>query len=101
MQKIYDTYYLDYQKWNLKIAKKIAKKELLSLTLNHWRVIFSIRRFYYEFHISPSLRMLIACMRKKYRKIEFSSHYLFILFPKGPLLQASKIAGIPKSSICL
>ncbi|CAL4043635.1 Sulfurtransferase TusE [Buchnera aphidicola (Anoecia corni)] len=94
-------YLLNYKKWNLNIANRIAKKEYLTLNKDHWKIIFFIRQFYCEFHLCPSLRIIIQNMKKNHSIKIFNSQYLFILFPKGPLKQATKIAGLPKPNICL
>jgi len=94
-------YLLNYKKWNLKIANRIAKQESLLLNKDHWKIIFFIRQFYCEYHIFPSLRIIIQNMKKICNRKLFNSQYLFSLFPKGPLKQASKIAGLPKPNICL
>ncbi|QCI19474.1 TusE/DsrC/DsvC family sulfur relay protein [Buchnera aphidicola] len=94
-------YLLNYKKWDFNIANRIAVKESLILNTDHWKIIFFIRQFYCEYHIFPSLRIIIHNMKKKYSKKKFNSQYLFLLFPKGPLKQASKIAGLPRPNICL
>ncbi|WP_343153456.1 TusE/DsrC/DsvC family sulfur relay protein [Buchnera aphidicola (Mindarus keteleerifoliae)] len=96
----YEGYLLNYKNWNKEIAINIATKESIKITKKHWEIIFFIRKFYLKYKITPSIRMLIKTINKK-KKINIDSQYLFILFPKGPAKQASKIAGIPKSNNCL
>ncbi|XBC38078.1 MAG: TusE/DsrC/DsvC family sulfur relay protein [Buchnera aphidicola (Floraphis choui)] len=85
--------------WNKKIALKIAKQESIDITEDHWKVIYSIRSFYFQFNLTPSMRMLIKLLEKRGLK-EITSCYLFKLFPMGPIKQASKIAGVPEPSNC-
>ncbi|WP_295164189.1 TusE/DsrC/DsvC family sulfur relay protein [uncultured Buchnera sp.] len=87
--------------WNINLAKEIAKKEKIILKDDHWKVIHFIRRFYFEFNITPSMRMLITSIEKEIGREKSNSIYLFKLFPEGPAKQASKIAGVPKPSQCL
>ncbi|AAM67994.1 TusE/DsrC/DsvC family sulfur relay protein [Buchnera aphidicola] len=87
--------------WSIELAKEIAKKEKIVLTNDHWTVINFIRKFYFKFNITPSMRMLIKSIEKKIGLKKSNSIYLFRLFPEGPAKQASKIAGIPKPSRCL
>lgn len=89
------------QDWNIQLAQEIAKKEKINLKNDHWKVINFIRKFYFKFNITPSMRMLITSIEKEIGKENSNSIYLFKLFPKGPAKQASKIAGIPKPSQCL
>ncbi|XBC44259.1 MAG: TusE/DsrC/DsvC family sulfur relay protein [Buchnera aphidicola (Schlechtendalia peitan)] len=51
--------------WNKEIAKKIAKKELINMTPDHWKVVYAIRNFYLEFNITPSMRILMKILKKK------------------------------------
>ncbi|WAI18394.1 MAG: TusE/DsrC/DsvC family sulfur relay protein [Buchnera aphidicola (Acyrthosiphon caraganae)] len=87
--------------WNTILAKEIAKKENINLSSDHWKIIIFIRKFYFKFNITPSMRMLIKSIKQEIGESKSNSIYLFKLFPKGPAKQASKIAGIPKPVKCL
>ncbi|WAI11652.1 MAG: TusE/DsrC/DsvC family sulfur relay protein [Buchnera aphidicola (Macrosiphum albifrons)] len=87
--------------WNIILAEEIAKKENIDLSPDHWKVIIFIRKFYFKFNITPSMRMLINSIKKEMGESKSNSIYLFKLFPQGPAKQASKIAGIPKPVKCL
>ncbi|QCI20593.1 TusE/DsrC/DsvC family sulfur relay protein [Buchnera aphidicola (Brachycaudus cardui)] len=87
--------------WNISLAQEIAKKENINLNSDHWKVIFFVRKFYFQFNITPSMRMIIQSIKEEIGESKSNSIYLFKLFPKGPAQQASKIAGIPKPVRCL
>ncbi|AAO27122.1 putative sulfite reductase subunit protein [Buchnera aphidicola str. Bp (Baizongia pistaciae)] len=88
--------------WNEELAKKIAKSEFINMTPDHWEIIYIIRNFYLNFNLAPSIRILIKTLEKmKYNKKKCSSRYLLKLFPKNPIKQASKIAGVPKTNDCI
>ncbi|VFP87937.1 TusE/DsrC/DsvC family sulfur relay protein [Candidatus Erwinia haradaeae] len=87
--------------WTEDFAKKIAKEEGINLNLDHWEIIYLIRNFYLEFNISPTVHMLVKVIKKRYGEEKGNSRYLFRLFPKGPVKQATKIAGLPKPNKCL
>ncbi|QCI21178.1 TusE/DsrC/DsvC family sulfur relay protein [Buchnera aphidicola (Hyperomyzus lactucae)] len=87
--------------WNMILAEEIAKTENIKLNADHWQIIIFIRNFYFKFNMTPSMRMLITSMKKEMGISKSNSIYLFKLFPKGPAIQASKIAGIPKPVKCL
>ncbi|QCI26086.1 TusE/DsrC/DsvC family sulfur relay protein [Buchnera aphidicola] len=89
------------QTWNIKIAQDIAKKESITLTPDHWEVIYFIRKCYTEFHVIPPNRMLLKLMKNFFTIEKCNNKYLLSLFPKGIRQQANKIAGLPKSKICL
>ena len=80
--------------WSESIASQIAAEEDITLTPAHWEVIESLRNHYLEHGPDESGRTLMQCM-----KTEFFDHggkkYLYSLFPRGPVNQASRIAGIP------
>lgn len=88
------------ENWNISIAKTIASKEAIVMTSDHWEIVNFMRNFYLKYNKTPSMKMLSIAIQKKSKKKNISI-YLFKLFPRGPAQQASKIAGIPKPSICL
>lgn len=94
-------YLKDSNTWNKSVAVFLAKKENIILNEYHWEIIFFIRDFYLEFGISPKIRMLIRLLYKKYGKKIGNIFYLYSLFPNGPQKQAIKIAGLPRSNICI
>ncbi|MBK4765097.1 MAG: TusE/DsrC/DsvC family sulfur relay protein [Pantoea sp. Brub] len=87
--------------WNEKLAIQIAKTENIIITKEHWKIIYFMRNFYLKFNILPTVRMLAKYMAEEHGKKIGNSCYLFVLFPKGPMQQATKIAGLPKSTICI
>ncbi|QJC35108.1 TusE/DsrC/DsvC family sulfur relay protein [Enterobacteriaceae endosymbiont of Donacia proxima] len=87
--------------WNIKIATNIANLEKIKLNDNHWKIIYVLRYLYFKYNIHPNMKILINELKKKYKDIEWNSIILFNLFPNGVIKQASKIAGLPQSNICL
>ncbi|CAL4322954.1 TusE/DsrC/DsvC family sulfur relay protein [Buchnera aphidicola] len=90
-----------YPLWNENIAKAIAKTENIILNKKHWEIIYLIRKCYDDFNIIPPSRMLFNIIKKKLGKKYSNNIYILSLFPKGIAKQANKIAGLPKSNICL
>lgn len=88
-------------KWNVKIAQNIAQEESIILTSHHWEIINFIRLCYNKFNIIPPNRMLLKLMRNTFEIDKCNNQYLLSLFPKGINKQANKIAGLPKTNICL
>ncbi|QJC33923.1 TusE/DsrC/DsvC family sulfur relay protein [Enterobacteriaceae endosymbiont of Donacia cinerea] len=87
--------------WNEKLAIKISSLENIILTTNHWKVIYTLRFLYIKYNIHPNLRILINTLKKKHKDVYWDSTILFNLFPNGTIKQASNIAGLPKSNVCL
>lgn len=94
-------YLLDSTCWSDSLAAKIAEIEDVTLSEQHWQVIYFVREFYEEFNTSPAIRALVKAMQNKYGKEQISSRYLYKLFPDGPAKQATKIAGLPKPARCI
>lgn len=92
---------IKHEIWSKKIALQIAKKEHIVLTPEHWEIIFLIRKCYIKFNVILPTRMLIQIIKKKIGIKQSHNQYLLSLFPKGIMKQANKIAGLPKSNICL
>lgn len=100
--KIDDQGYLNnFNYWNKEIAFFIAKKEKIKIKKDHWIIILFLRNFYLKFNIYPSMRILTTQISIKLGIKKSNSIYLFKLFPKSPIYQAGKIAGLPKTSKCL
>lgn len=87
--------------WSEPLAEKIAEKEQIQLTEEHWEIIWLVRDFYQEYQTSPAIRMLVKAMAQKFGEEKGNSRYLQRLFPEGPAKQATKIAGLPKPAKCL
>ncbi|CAL4322733.1 Sulfurtransferase TusE [Buchnera aphidicola (Pterocallis alni)] len=87
--------------WNTNIALKIAQLENITMTNNHWEIIHLIRNLYITYNIIPPNRMLLKIIKKKLGIEKSNNKYLLSLFPKGLVQQANKIAGLPKTNICL
>lgn len=87
--------------WSVELAEKIAEKEQIQLTAEHWEIIWLVRDFYQEYKTSPAIRMLVKAMSQKFGEENGNSRYLQRLFPDGPAKQATKIAGLPKPAKCL
>lgn len=89
------------QAWNQSFAEACSAEEGISLTSAHWELLYFLREFYQKYHTSPSMRLLVKAWQQNHGKTKGSSHYLYSLFPKGPAIQGSKIAGLPKPVNCL
>ena len=94
-------YLKNVQDWQPELMPLLAQEEEIELTDDHIEVILFVRDFYIEFNTSPSIRMLVKAMSKKYGEDKGNSRYLYRLFPKGPAKQATKLAGLPKPVKCI
>ncbi|WP_367670538.1 TusE/DsrC/DsvC family sulfur relay protein [Sodalis-like secondary symbiont of Drepanosiphum platanoidis] len=93
-------YLINFNSWNKDFANKIAYKENINLNKIHWKLINFLRTFYKEFKVIPGVRIMVTFLSNKYKNKNIDSRYILRLFPKGPINQAIKIAGLPKPIKC-
>lgn len=88
-------YLIDRSQWNKEIAAEIAKElGIETLTPGHWKVIDFIQKDFAENGKSPTIRRV--------NKVgNIGTKELYELFPEGPLLKATKIAGLSKPVSCV
>lgn len=87
--------------WNERVAVCMAAKEGLSLNDDHWVVINFMRKFYFEYGITPMVKILMRHMSDELSEQKSSKDHLYRLFPKGPSRQGSRIAGLPEPQGCI
>ena len=83
--------------WSEAIAEKLAIEEGLKLTDDHWEVIRFLRDYYKNNGLADSARALLHVLEQRYQA-QGGRKYLYQLFPKGPIRQSSRIAGLPVPS---
>ncbi len=81
--------------WSPLTAKQLAVEEGLGeLTEAHWHVIYVLRNHYRESGRARSAREVMQLLEKDFAD-EGGRRYLYELFPKGPISQGSRLAGVP------
>lgn len=83
----------DLEKWSVREAESRARDEGLTLTREHWEVIHLLRRHY--LHHGPGKTRDIMKGLDEHFFLRGGMKRLYQLFPGGPLLQGSRIAGLP------
>ena len=103
--KVYKVYekgnLVELDTWNEELAAFMAQKEGITLTDEHWAVLNYLRKFYFEYGITPMVRILMKFAREERSLKKCSREYLYSLFPKGPSRQGSRIAGLPEPQGCI
>ena len=92
---------IDPQQWNPKIAELIARSEGIVMEDLEWGVIHSLRSFYAKTDIVPLSRAFVKLVREDVDGSIGNSVDLMKIFGQSPAKTAAKIAGLPKSSICI
>lgn len=89
-----DGHLFDLAHWSPLVAARLAEEEDLVLEDDHWLVIFYLRQ---RFRDQGGAVNAGALLRDLERKLfdHADRRRLYELFPRGPIAQASRIAGLP------
>ena len=96
-----DGYLLDLNDWTPEVAEALAAREDIRLSAPHWEILLSLRDFYAQYSVSPSMRPLSKHLKQTLGAPKSSSIYLLKLFPGSPPKLGAKIAGLPRPANCL
>ncbi|MBZ0106332.1 MAG: TusE/DsrC/DsvC family sulfur relay protein [Sulfuricella denitrificans] len=80
--------------WSPAKAEKVAREEGITLSDDHWEVIHLLRENYRHHGRAPHARQLLNGLEERFER-EGGRKYLYLLFPRGPVSQGSRIAGLP------
>lgn len=92
---------VDLHLWNEQVAEYMAQKEGIELNDDHWQVLHFLRKFYFEYGISPMVKILQKHIADELGPEKASREWLYRLFPQGPSRQGSRIAGLPEPQGCI
>ncbi len=85
----------DLDRWSPLSVKEMALAEGIDeLTEAHWHVIYALRNMYRENGRASSARELMHILEQDFVE-EGGRRFLYELFPKGPISQGSRLAGVP------
>ena len=87
--------------WNEALAAVLAKKESIDLTDDHWTVINFLRKFYFQYGVTPMVKVLIRHMTEELGEANANREHMYQLFPGGPAKQGSRVAGLPSPQGCI
>ena len=84
----------DASQWNREIAEAIAADNGVTMTDRHWEVIDFCRADNEAKGTPPTVRRIT-------KGTGIPTKEMYRLFPKGPGILSSKIAGLPKPKGCI
>jgi len=84
----------DLAPWSPHHANRQATLEGLVLSDEHWEVIFFLRERYRQHGNTDSARDVLRDLEDHFCDQRGRGH-LYELFPHGPVIQASQLAGLP------
>ncbi len=91
-------YILNMDEWSEGFARAQAEQEGLTLTDEHWEVIYFIRRYYEERGVQAQVRDMVRHFREVWGPQKGNNRYLHDIFPMGgPQKQGNRLAGIRKT----
>lgn len=85
----------DLEHWSPLSVTQMARDEGIDeLTEAHWHVIYTLRNLYRQNGRATSAREVMHVLEKDFVD-EGGRRFLYELFPKGPVSQGSRLAGVP------
>ena len=92
-------YLIELDEWSEDMVYQQAKEEGINLTNEHMDILKYLRKYYDKNGQGYNARTLLNVMEFEFGKWEGKKH-LYELFPKGPVSQGCKLAGIPLPPNC-
>ncbi|MEW7977153.1 MAG: TusE/DsrC/DsvC family sulfur relay protein [Candidatus Sedimenticola endophacoides] len=83
-----------FRDWTRGKAIASAAEEGIDMTEAHWEVIEFMRARYLDHGADCNARVMIRALQQQFKE-RGGKRYLYSLFPRGPVVQGSRIAGIP------
>ncbi|HKJ17464.1 MAG TPA: TusE/DsrC/DsvC family sulfur relay protein [Xanthomonadales bacterium] len=94
-------YLVDQETWDIRVAEHMAQKDGIILTDDHLQVLKIFQGYFDAYEIEPPMRALVKLVAGKMGSEKGNSRFLYRLFPQGPVLQASRYAGLPRPLSCI
>ncbi|PJE78885.1 Sulfurtransferase TusE [invertebrate metagenome] len=95
-----DGYLINLEDWNSDVAQQLASNINITLTPEHWEIIYTLQDYYREYQHAPSQRPFVKFIAMKLGKEKGNSLFLMKLFSGSPALEAARIAGLPRPVNC-
>jgi len=90
-----DGHLADVLDWSRDVAKLLAAREGLMLGDTHWLIINTVRDYYLEFNVAPTLKLLKRSLKMRPTGWQIDDAVLEQLFPGNVMDQVARISGVP------
>ena len=80
--------------WSEEIAKELAKQESITLNADHFRLLKALRNEFRQKGKWKNARSVLKILENEVASSD-PRKTLYKLFPKGPVIQSCKLAGLP------
>ncbi|MDH5517826.1 MAG: TusE/DsrC/DsvC family sulfur relay protein [Gammaproteobacteria bacterium] len=90
---------IELDDWSVSLAHTLAAEENIVLNNEHMKVLHYLRKYYDKHGQDYHARTLLNVLEFEFGKWQ-GKKYLYELFPKGPVSQGCKLAGIPLPPNC-
>lgn len=92
-------YLLNIDDWSEEFADEIAKTDGYELFVDHRELILYFRDYYSENQTNPTMHTIVRTLGKMkgehfHKQKEYEKH-IYNLFPKDPVREICKLAGLP------
>jgi TusE/DsrC/DsvC family sulfur relay protein len=87
-------HFAELTRWSPRTANRLAEEEGLVLDDPHWEVIYCLRERYRKLGPDWTARQMTKELERDFAGAG-GRRFLYTLFPRGPLAQGCKLAGLP------
>ena len=91
---------LNLDDWSEEFVEKIAAQDGLTLYDESWGLIGYFREYYQQNSSHPSMRQLVLNLGRQsgehFRDRKTYEKFVYKLFPRDPIRELCKLAGLPK-----
>ena len=86
--------------WTEQIATALASQDDIILSQQHLEMIYLVRKYYEEYHMAPTMRILLRLVGRRLGKDLANTKYLYSLFIDQPIQRICRWGGLPKPMGC-
>ena len=86
------------EQWSESFAKEQAARDNVQLYNDHWELIYYFREYHDEYMTNPTMHTLIQDLGAKNKRFHDRKAYekhIYKLFPRDPVHEICKLAGLP------